>query len=301
MRLRHATGLLLTLVLAACATPEASPAPAVVAPDPTPAVEVTAPAGPTPVAEVTAPVDPAAPTATQLPPGDQPPADRLVRIDTAALSEDGLVLTLRFTGGRPFQPGDPCTNAYAGWAAQAEGVLRAAVVDVTPSVPGPVGCDAMGHGRSVVVELGEPYTGARLEDLAGGVHFLRAPDGLVEIRGLEAGWDLLWEGDASGGGAGRWQRTWSPRQELPSQSGPGRIDLYQAFDGPVDVTGGDGVGEPVKVNGTPATLYRWPPSGELVLVWSVDGTELALVANQGDFSEPDVILLAESVALPGTP
>jgi hypothetical protein len=241
-----------------------------------------------------------APAPTAL--AERPPADRLVAFDAASLSDDGSALTLRFTGGKPFVPGDPCTNAYAGWAAVEDGTLRAAVADVTPPQgDGSVECTAEGYERTVVVDLPEPYTGARLGDLAGYVHFLRAPEGLAEVRGLEPGWDLLWEGDVSGSRTGRWQRTWTPRQELPAQPGPGRIDLYQAFGGPVEVTGGDGVGEPATVNGTPATLYRWPPAGELVLVWSIGGTELALVANQGDFSEPDVIRLAESVVLPDAP
>jgi hypothetical protein len=165
----------------------------------------------------------------------------------------------------------------------------------------PAACDAVGYRRSLAVDLDGPFAGARLVDMGGYVHFLRAPDGLAEIRGLEDRWDLLREGDVPGSRAGRWQRTWSPLQELPAQSGPGRIDLYQAYGGPVEVTGGDGTGEAITVNATPATLYRSPESGELVLVWTIDGTELALVANQGDFSEPDLIRLAESVVLPGAP
>jgi hypothetical protein len=73
----------------------------------------------------------------------------------------------------------------------------------------------------------------------------------------------------------------------------GKVDLYQAFDGPVNVTGGDQQGT-VTVNGRAATLYRNAPDGELVLVWRLGSDELALVANETDFPIDRLIILAES-------
>jgi hypothetical protein len=56
----------------------------------------------------------------------------------------------------------------------------------------------------------------------------------------------------------------------------------------------------VVVNGQPATLYRWPPNGELVLVWRLGNDGLALVAYEQQFSVDELIALADS-ATPATP
>ena len=63
------------------------------------------------------------------------------------------------------------------------------------------------------------------------------------------------------------------------------------------MTGGDEV-RGVQVNGTPATLYRNAPDGELVLVWMLGGDGLGLVVNEADFSQDDAIRLAETVRAP---
>ena len=96
---------------------------------------------------------------------------------------------------------------------------------------------------------------------------------------------------------GRWQRTWTKGGAADPASSKGKIDLYQAFDGPANVTGGDEVRD-VQVNGTPATLYRNAPDGELVLVWMLGSDGLALVVNEADFPQDEAIRLAETVRAP---
>ena len=82
------------------------------------------------------------------------------------------------------------------------------------------------------------------------------------------GWTLKLERDVEESPTGRWQRTWTRAGAPDPQTSKGKIDLYQAFGGPADVTGGDEISH-VLVNGNDATLYRFAPDGELVLVWGL--------------------------------
>jgi hypothetical protein len=264
--------------------PELGP-PAALAPAPTPAPAATPGATARP-----------SPTARPQPSGAPTPA-ATGRFDTVALLPDGRTVTIDFVGGKPYRADDRCSNAYEGWAQVAGDTLYATVIDVTP--PGPDGeppgpCDAIGYGRTVAVTLPEPFTGYRVQDLAGYVHFLRAPPGLAELTALPATWRLTSQADVDSSPTGRWVRTWT--LDGDAAEGPGRLDLYQAFAGPADVLGGDS-GRPVTVHGTPATLYRYEPTGELVLVWSLDGDGLALVGNEVDFTEAALIRLAESAVI----
>jgi hypothetical protein len=61
------------------------------------------------------------------------------------------------------------------------------------------------------------------------------------------------------------------------------------------VSGGD-ERRSVEIGATTGTLYRQPLSGELVLTWDLDGTGLALVAHEADFTQAALIELAESAA-----
>jgi hypothetical protein len=229
-----------------------------------------------------------------------PPPGEAVRFDRAKLSEDGAALTLTFVGGKEYDPRDPCTNRYFGWAHEADGTLDAKVVnDTPPSAQGGavVACDAMGYARTVTIKLDPPFLGNRVHDLAGYIHFVGRPDGLAELTKLPPDWKLVTESDVQESPTGRWQRTWTTDGLQPNGLSKGKVDLYQAFDGPAGVTGGDEV-HTVQVNGTAATLYRSAPDGELVLVWQLDDDGLALVVNETDFSGDMVIELAESATIP---
>lgn len=230
-----------------------------------------------------------------------PPPGNPVRIDSAAISDDGSTLTVEFVGGKDYDPANPCSSHYFGWARESEGVLRVKVVDDTPVPPPtptpqiPFACDLVGYGQTIAIRLDRPFLGSRVEDLAGGVHLVRPPDGLAAID-VPDGWTLVAQRDADESPTGRWQRTWTKGGSNPGPT-KGRIDLYQAFDSPANVTGGDEV-RTVHVNGTPATLYRNAPDGELVLVWMLGGDGLGLVVNEADFSKDEAIRLAETVRAP---
>jgi hypothetical protein len=150
----------------------------------------------------------------------------------------------------------------------------------------------VGHSWKLDVQLPEPFLGSTVRDRGGGVLFVARPDGLAELTGLPKGWALRSEADVEESPTGRWRRTYS---EDPTLTAPRDVvEFYQSFDGPVNVTGGDS-GTQVMVGGKPATLYRWPPEGELVLVWTLGPDGFALVAYEQTFSAEDLIKLAESV------
>ena len=229
--------------------------------------------------------------------GPVPPPGEAVRFEEATLSEDQGSLTLAFTGGKEYDPADPCSHHYFGWAHESDGTLESKIVDDTPRAPGaPVACNDMGYGRTVTIDLAARFLGVKVRDLAGYIHFVGPPEGLAKLR-VPPRWTLAAESDVGESPTGRWQRTWTMGEPPALGTSKGKIDLYQAFDGPANVTGGEEV-RSVQVNGTAATLYRFAPDGELVLVWKLGDDGLALVVNETDFSADEAILLAESATVP---
>ena len=111
---------------------------------------------------------------------------------------------------------------------------------------------------------------------------------------LPAAWDQTSEGDVEDSPTGRWRRTYT--LDGAGEGPGGRLDLYQSFGAPVDVTGGEEQST-VTVNGADATLYRNAASGELVLVWSLGEDGLALVANEADFTPEALVSLADSAVV----
>lgn len=229
----------------------------------------------------------------------QPDRDfRYVSISQLTLSRDGRQIALDFVGARAYSPDDPCSADYAANVAVVEGVLEVGIEESRGPAPTEgMGCDSMGFGRSLEVNLDEPFTGSVWRDLNGYLHFLAPPDGLIELAGLPDGWELRAQRDVEESPTGRWERTYSPDPSLVDATQS--VVLYQSFDGPVNVTGGTEERQ-VVVSGRPATLYRWPPNGELVLVWRLGNDGLALVAYEQQFSVDQLIALAES-ATPATP
>jgi hypothetical protein len=223
---------------------------------------------------------------------------RLVRAEDITISANRHRLTVSFVGARPFSRADPCSADYTGSARAVGAVLEVSVVEqVVPGRPA-IACDAIGFGRTLALDLPEPFFGSTVRDVTGYTHFVSRPDGLVELRQLPAGWELRSEEDVPESTTGRWRRTYMlPGREAVPGGSRWRLDVYQAFDGPVEVSGGEDVGR-VHVNGQAATLYRHAPTRELVLVWALDGDGLALVANQEDISEAELIAIAESAVPP---
>ncbi|MEO5885184.1 MAG: hypothetical protein ABIQ58_06685 [Candidatus Limnocylindrales bacterium] len=249
----------------------------------------------------TRPPDLAPAEAVTLPPQA---AQRLVRVERSTFSEDGLTVTLHFTGGKPFNVTDPCSTSYAGFAAIVADVLEVAVIDTT-TFPGqggagmPATCDAMGYVRVVDATLDRPFAGSTIRDRAGGVTFLARPRSTVRLMDLAPDWTLQSEGSVEESPTGRWRQTFARADATGAVGGEsGILDLYQAFGGPVNVSGGDVV-PGVLVGDAAATLYRHAATGELVLVWTLDGDSLALVANEADFTVGALTDLAESATSPG--
>jgi hypothetical protein len=218
-------------------------------------------------------------------------------ITSFTLTDGGRRIELEFVGAREYAPDDPCSAEYTGVAAVVDGILEVGVTQVRSSRPAePPVCDAMGHLRSLALPLDDAFVGSAWRDLHGPyLHFLAPPDGLVELTGLPDGWELRSGRDVEESPTGRWERTYSPDASPADETR--RLLLYQAFDGSVNVTGGTDESR-VTVNGKPATLYRWPPNGELVLVWQLANDGLALVAYEQEFSTEELIALAESAVAP---
>lgn len=249
-------------------------------------------AGPRPSSPPQSASDAPTPLPTASPESTRDP--RYVRVDTLTIAADRRHVKLTFVGGAPYAPADPCTVDYTAAAEAIDGVLEVGVTAVPhpdPTLAPNEGCDLVGHPRTLDVVLDEPFTGARWHDRAGYLHFLAPPQGLVELTTLPAGWRLRSERDVENSPTGRWERTYAPD---PDSTGDQTLVLYQSFGGPVGVTGGDGVGTAVTVNGQPARLYRWDPAGELVLVWQVGDSGLALVGYEPAFSVDALIRLAET-------
>lgn len=236
-----------------------------------------------------------------MPIGDEfaPVPDGPVRFDNVVLAEDRRSVRIDFIGSREFDPDNPCSNAYEGTAEIVGDELEIGIYaqqHPKPLAPG-TACDAMGHPRTLALDLDEPFTGTVVRDVAGQVFLLEPPAGLAQVGALPEGWDLRREGNVLETTTPRWERIWSPDPDPWPAEGDSMLILIQAFGGPVGTTGGD-VQQTVDVNGLPATMSLHPPAGEMVLVWSLGGDELALVGNLADFSESEFIELAASVAVP---
>lgn len=228
------------------------------------------------------------PDATQVPPHD----DRFTPIDELEIRDGGRGIHLAFTGWRPFEANNPCTARYAAATADVDGVLHIGLREIRP--PGPRNCDTVGFGRTLDVDLDAPFRGAAWLDRYGPtLHFLSTPPGLAEID-VPDGWRLVAESDEGNGPNGRWSRTYAPFAGATVEQ---TLQIFQAFDAPADVTGGT-ESLTVEVAGQSSVLYRFPPTGELVLVYEFDGDGLALVADEQMFSIAELVAIAESARAP---
>lgn len=240
-----------------------------------------------------------APTSQPISDENAPISDRPVSFENVVLADDGRSVRVDFVGGKEFDPDDPCSVAYHGTTEIVGEELEIGIYAEPHPTPLPpdTGCAAMGYSRTLTLNLDEPFTGSVVRDLAGQVFLLAPPAGLAEIGALPDGWELRREGNVLGSSTLRWERVWSPDPDPRPGQGDSMLTLFQAFDGPVNATGGDRQ-PPVEVNGESATFYLHPPTGEMVVVWGFGDDELALVGNLNDFSQDEFIALAESVTLP---
>lgn len=239
--------------------------------------------------------------AMPLPIGGEPAPlpDRPVSFENVILAEDGGSVRVDFVGGQEFDPDNPCSVAYKGTAEVIDEELEVGIfAEPHPkSLPPDAGCDAIGHPRSLTLQLEQPFDGTVVRDLAGQVFSLEPPAGLAHVGALPHGWELRREGNLLGSSTPRWERVWSPDPDPWPAEGDRMLTLIQAFGGPVNTTGGD-VQPSVEINGQRATFYLHSPTGEMVVVWELGDDELALVGNLENFSETEFTALAESVTLP---
>ncbi len=236
-----------------------------------------------------------------LPIGGEPAPlpDRPVSFENVIPAEDGRSVRVDFVGGQEFDPDNPCSVAYKGTAEVIDEELEVGIfAERHPkSLPPDTGCDAIGHPRTLTLQLEQPFDGTVVRDLAGQVFSLEPPAGLAHVGALPHGWELRREGNVLGSSTPRWERVWSPDPDPWPAEGDSMLTLIQAFGGPVNTTGGD-IQPSVEINGQRATFYLHPPTGEMVVVWELGDDELALVGNLDTFSETEFVALAESVTLP---
>ncbi len=241
----------------------------------------------------------AGPSASALPTPDLP--GRAVRPDDVTIDETKRVLSLSFVGSPEYEPTDPCANTYTAEAELEGDELEVAIWERSSPLARPFrpmeACAAVGFQRSIDVVLPEPFHGSVAHDRSGYTFFVARPMGLAELTGLGAEWRLTDERDVEESRTGRWVRVYARVEPLPDPSAPNRLDFYQAFDGPVNVSGGQEAGD-IEVNGRRAKYWTWAHTGELVINWSLEGDGFALVANEADFSIEELARLAESVRHP---
>ncbi|MCI0582419.1 MAG: hypothetical protein L0227_05905 [Chloroflexi bacterium] len=160
-------------------------------------------------------------------------------------------------------------------------------------------CTLEGHDRRLSLALEPPFLGSRIHDLSvDEIRFVRPPRGLWEPT-LPAGWELQRAEDVVESPSGRWLRIYATDAAAAADRRR-HLELYQAFQHDVGVTGGDEITS-VEVNGTSATLYRYAPEGELVLTWMAGGDGFALVAYEDLFPIEALITLAETMKPPTVP
>lgn len=224
-----------------------------------------------------------------------PPDARPVHFNDVTLSEDGRSVHVEFIGFRAFNPDDACSVDYRGNAKIVDDELQVGIYPKPHPVPAGTVCDLAGHFRALDLALDEPFTGLRVRDLAGQVVLLRPPPNLARVTRLPLGWELRSEDSQLGSDTPSWRRVWSPD---PSPPGPDRmLTLVQTFGGSIGTSRGEEIST-VQINGQTTQLSVYPPSGEMVVRWSLGEDEFELTGNLRDFSRDEFIALAESVSLP---
>ena len=95
-----------------------------------------------------------------------------VSFEDVTLSEDGRTVRVDFIGGPVFDPANPCSIAYEATAEIVGDELEIGVYARQHPMPLPpeTGCDAMGHDRTLLIELQEAFDGTIVRDLAVSTH-----------------------------------------------------------------------------------------------------------------------------------
>ena len=213
----------------------------------------------------------------------------------ARTTPDGDLL-ITFTGGPPYETGDPCTIAYDVRSEEDDAEVRVTFRARSPKPSGgPFGCEDLGYGREVVVELERPFGDRRLVE----VQFDREQpvfDGstLREPTALPEGWELLSEGPGypDPETATSWSRTWGPPAPEPSDDrctpAPAPVTLTQGPPAIVEqpAPNGERVVATHDVAGAEATYAESAVANTRRLTWVADGVGFVLTSGDRCAGDP---------------
>jgi hypothetical protein len=233
---------------------------------------------------------------------ERPPSGRVVRVDRATLSPDGLVLTVEFIGGKGYLQSDGCSRDYVPWIQLNGGQLDLAVVELDRVAFG--ACTLEGYSYTFHLTLPARFEGDTVQDRGGGVLLVAAPEMAATVGKLPDGWSRQQSFAESPGPPPSWIQIFAPGPVDQQPEGPGRIVLHQVFGQSTEWTdtgalkweGRGGSATKVTIHGKQTALWV-DPDGEFLLAFDLDGNSLALLANRADVSAEELVEIAESVTI----
>ena len=276
-RYRAAVWAALIVALAACTS------------DPTP---TDAPAAdlpsPTPFQRTFGPVFPAV-----------PPTGPRSRIEGVLPSRDRRSILVAFTGGKAYDPRDPCSGDYEAWAGgtaatlelQVSGVIHPEQVKLGPNT----GCTMEGYSYRFSVLLPGPFLGAEVRDRESGPLWVPPPERVAELVPVPAGWQ---QGYLSAYPESRELcRMYMPRADGGVAPVERNLTLCQVFgaaaDRPVEVPVGRAT-----IRGQDVPVGRAGDIGYLVS-WRLGADGMSLISYDAGLTLEAFIAMANAVAIPG--
>lgn len=219
-----------------------------------------------------------------------------VSIDRFTLSADRTSLEVGFIGGPVYDADDPCSTDYEATSEWRDDVLEVGVVK-TKGMGHGIGfgnhsltCTAMGYGRTIVLELDEPFDGSEIRD-ANGEHrrLFRTGDELATLTGLPSGWEVQVQSESPETRGGGWIKVYGPYDD-PSR----QVVFVQAFDGYPHIWRAFTGEDRTTVDGVDGRLFHTPNGRQGI--WWKPGTEgYALYAFEDVFTLEELLALAETV------
>ncbi len=197
----------------------------------------------------------------------------------ARTSADGESLLLFFVGAAEYQPGDPCSSRYLATVEETDTEVNVAVRGERPRAPDgseSYACRAIGYGRTVTVELAQPF-GDRKLIVLGAERDVFDGATLAQPSWIPDGWEERSEQPAgfSGDPAAAWARTWAPPSAEPRDGAcvPGNSG-FTLFEGAADIVGvfpaepGETVIATYDIDGATATYSAQEDLGVSRLSWA---------------------------------
>jgi hypothetical protein len=219
-----------------------------------------------------------------------------VSIDRFTLSPDRTILEVGFIGGAPYDPDNPCSEAYAASADLLGDVLEVEVVRTKGMGHGggfgnrSFACTLVGYFRTETIELDEPFDGSEIRD-ANGEHrrLFRTGDELATLTGLPSGWEVQVQSESPETRGGGWIKVYGPYDD-PSQ----QVVFVQAFDGYPHIWRAFTGEDRITVDGVDGRLFH-TPNGHQGIWWKPGEAGYALYAFEEIFTLEELLALAETV------